>query len=77
MSTRAIAPVVGANYATVSRDIKESVASATDTPRTVQSNDGITRTFQPRPEPNTWEEPQDAKSTTSDTPIPHHHPKSG
>lgn len=42
MSPRAIAPVVGANYSTVSRDIKESVANATDMPRTVQSNDGIT-----------------------------------
>ena len=48
MSSRAIAPVVGANYATVTRDIK-SVASATDAPRTVKSLDGVDRTFQPRP----------------------------
>ena len=47
MSSRAIAPVVGANYATVTRDIK-SVASATDAPRTVKSLDGVDRTFQPR-----------------------------
>lgn len=50
MSSRAIAPVVGANYATVTRDIK-SVADATDAPRTVKSLDGVDRTFQPRPEP--------------------------
>ena len=50
MSSRAIAPVVGANYATVTRDIK-SVADATDAPRTVKSLDGVERTFQPRPEP--------------------------
>lgn len=59
MSTRAIAPVVGTNYSTVSRDLKESVANATDQPRMVQSNDGITRTFHPRPEPDVWEEPAD------------------
>lgn len=44
MSSRAIAPVVGANYATVTRDIK-SVADATDAPRAVKSLDGVDRTF--------------------------------
>jgi transposase-like protein len=32
MSTRAIAPIVGANYATVSRDLQAGVASATPEP---------------------------------------------
>lgn len=58
MSTRAIAPVVGANFNTVARDIR-SVSNDTDEIRKVQSNDGITRTFQPRPESNVWEEPAD------------------
>lgn len=47
MSSRAIAPVVGAHHATVARDM-ESVADATDSPRTVKSIDGVERTFQPR-----------------------------
>jgi hypothetical protein len=50
MSTRAIAPIVGAGHVTVSRDIA-SVPNETDAPRTVESMDGISRTFQPRPEP--------------------------
>lgn len=66
MSTRAIAPVVGTNYSTVSRDLKESVANATDQPRMVQSNDGITRTFQPSPPGSYWEEP----ATPTDSPKP-------
>lgn len=48
MSSRAIAPVVGASFKTVARDI-ESVSVDTDAPRTVKSIDGIERTFQPRP----------------------------
>ena len=40
MSSRAIAPVVGAHHATVARDM-ESVADATDAPRTVKSIDGV------------------------------------
>ena len=50
MSSRAIAPVVGASFKTVARDI-ESVSVDTDAPRTVKSLDGVERTFQPRPEP--------------------------
>lgn len=48
MSSRAIAPVVGASKSTVAADI-ESVQDRTDAPRTVKSIDGIERTFQPRP----------------------------
>lgn len=51
MSTRAIAPIVGASFKTVARDIEPSVSNDTDGPRTVESMDGITRTFQPRTEP--------------------------
>ena len=40
LSSRAIAPVVGAHHATVARDM-ESVADATDAPRTVKSIDGV------------------------------------
>ena len=47
MRTRAIAPVVGASQMTVVRDVRQSETFESDTPRTVQSNDGITRTFQP------------------------------
>ena len=50
MSSRAIAPVVGAHHDTVARDIR-SVGNTTDAPRTVKSLDGVERTFQPRPEP--------------------------
>ena len=50
MSSRAIAPVVGASFKTVARDI-ESVSVDTDAPRTVKSIDGVERTFQPRPAP--------------------------
>ena len=49
MSSRAIAPVVGANQATVVRDMQSSDANASDAPRTVKSLDGVDRTFQPRP----------------------------
>ena len=48
MSSRAIAPVVGANQATVVRDMQSSDANASDAPRTVKSLDGVERTFQPR-----------------------------
>lgn len=53
MSTRAIAPIVGVHHDTVASDIKAaSVGFPTDQmPRPVESMDGITRTFQPRPEP--------------------------
>ena len=52
MSSRAIAPVVGANYQTVQKDIRTGlVESRPDAPRTVKSLDGVERTFQPRPEP--------------------------
>ena len=50
MSSRAIAPVVGANHNTVARDLR-SVSNDTDAPRTVKSLDGVDRTFRPRPEP--------------------------
>ena len=50
MSSRAIAPVVGASYDTVQRDIR-SDRNLSDAPRTVKSLDGVERTFQPRPEP--------------------------
>ena len=50
MSSRAIAPVVGASYDTVQRDIR-SDRNLSDAPRTVKSLDGVDRTFQPRPEP--------------------------
>lgn len=36
MSTRAIAPVVGAHFDTVARDVKAGVVNTTDAPRTVQ-----------------------------------------
>lgn len=49
MSSRAIAPVVGAGYRTVQRDIESSGSNGPDAPRTVKSIDGIERTFQPRP----------------------------
>ena len=50
-SSRAIAPVVGANHNTVARDLW-SVSNDTDAPRTVKSLDGVDRTFKPRkPEP--------------------------
>lgn len=62
MSTRAIAPVVGVSKSTVAEDI-ESVQNRTDQPRTVQSNDGIIRTFQPRPEQSVWEEPHPRNSS--------------
>ena len=54
MTTRAIAPVVGANYATVSRDLASPVANATPAtaPRTKTGLDGKTYAVQPRkPEP--------------------------
>lgn len=51
MSSRAIAPVVGAGYDTVQRDIRASDRFRSDAPRTVKSLDGVYRTFQPRPEP--------------------------
>ena len=52
--TRPIASIVGTDHSTVSRDMKAvSVASATDGPRKVHGADGITRTFQPKPEPGT------------------------
>ena len=51
MSSRAIAPVVGAGYRTVQRDIESSGSNGPDAPRTVKSLDGVERTFQPRPEP--------------------------
>lgn len=53
MSTRAIAPIVGASHMQVARDIHPSVTNVTDQkePRPVESMDGIIRTFQPRPEP--------------------------
>src|SRR5699024_3948192 len=47
MSSRAIAPVVGASPATVKRDIG-SASFEPDAPRTVKSLDGVERTFQPR-----------------------------
>ena len=49
MTTRAIAPVVGANYATVSRDLASPVANATPAtaPRTKTGLDGKTYTVQP------------------------------
>lgn len=56
MSTRAIAPIVGATKSQVARDLG-SAPNGTDEPRTVESMDGITRTFQPRPEQNVWIEP--------------------
>lgn len=49
MSSRAIAPVVGASQRTVSNDLSEQ--SCSDAPRTVKSIDGVERTFQPRPAP--------------------------
>ena len=49
MSSRAIAPVVGASQRTVSNDLSEQ--SCSDAPRTVKSLDGVDRTFRPRPEP--------------------------
>lgn len=49
MSSRAIAPVVGAGYDTVQRDIRASDRFRSDAPRTVKSLDGVDRTFQPRP----------------------------
>ena len=49
MSSRAIAPVVGAGYRTVQRDIESSGSNGPDAPRTVKSLDGVDRTFQPRP----------------------------
>ena len=48
MSSRAIAPVVGASRETVRKDIA-SDNNVSDAPRTVKSIDGIERTFQPRP----------------------------
>lgn len=51
MSTRAIAPIVGASHMQVARDLAPSVTNVTDKPRTVESMDGVSRTFQPRPEP--------------------------
>ena len=51
MSSRAIAPVVGAGYRTVQRDIESSGSNGPDAPRTVKSLDGVDRTFKPRPEP--------------------------
>lgn len=60
MSTRVIAPVVGANYKTVQKDVRELVQSG---PTAIVGSDGktYTRTFQPRPEPNVWEEPHPPK----------------
>ena len=48
MTTRAIAPIVGAGYRTVQRDIESSGSNDPDAPRTVKSLDGVERTFQPR-----------------------------
>lgn len=44
MSTRAIAPIVGAGFNTVARDLR-SVPNGTDDPRPIESMDGITRTL--------------------------------
>ena len=49
MSSRAIAPVVGASHVTVQSDMRSSGKNLPDAPRTVKSIDGIERTFQPRP----------------------------
>lgn len=49
MSSRAIAPVVGASRDTVQKDIRSSGRNLPDAPRTVKSIDGIERTFHPRP----------------------------
>lgn len=48
MSTRAIAPVVGANFNTVARDMR-SVSNDTDAPRKVTGVDGVERTIPARP----------------------------
>lgn len=50
MSTRAIAPIVGASHMQVARDLAPSLTDVTDGPRTVDSMDEKTRTFQPRPD---------------------------
>jgi len=65
MSTRAIAPIVGASFKTVARDIEPSVSNDTDEPRTVESMDGITRTFQPRAEQAQRPDPLPAQFTAA------------
>ena len=47
MSSRAIAPVVGASHVTVQSDMRSSGKNLPDAPRTVKSLDGVERTFQP------------------------------
>lgn len=50
MSTRAIAPIVGANQATVVRDLASDANASVDEPRVSHGLDGKTRTHQPRPD---------------------------
>ena len=55
MSTRAIAPIVGANYQTVQKDIREAPGRDSTTspePRQITGRDGKTYT-RPAPEPVT------------------------
>lgn len=59
LPTRTISSVTGAAQRTVARDVSESNGS--DGPRTVHSRDGVTRTFNPRPKPDT-----DAAPSTDD-----------
>lgn len=56
MSSRAIAPIVGANHNTVARDI---ASVSNDTDRTVHSMDGIARTYTRKPSAPTPDEPID------------------
>ena len=51
MSTRAIAPIVGANHNTVARDLATVSNETVAEPRVSHGLDGKTRTHQPRPEP--------------------------
>lgn len=51
MSTRAIAPIVGASREQVRRDISTDTFVSVDEPRISHGLDGKSRTHQPRPEP--------------------------
>lgn len=54
MSTRQIGSALGVSFKTAARDL-ESVSNDTDDPRRVQSSDGITRTYEAKPEPTVSE----------------------
>lgn len=55
MSTRQIGSALGVSQRTAANDIAASEQNCSDEPRKVQSSDGITRTYEAKPEPTVSE----------------------